>query len=46
MRKLDVPEMLRKCSCLILAARGQRNVRAAGVQARERPRGFAVQNAL
>src|SRR5206468_5886350 len=42
--KLDAPEALPKFPCPLLAARGQRNVRATGVLAGERPFGFAVPN--
>jgi hypothetical protein len=42
--KLNVPEALSKFQRPILAARDQRNVRATGVPAGERPLGFAVSN--
>ncbi len=42
--ELDLPEAWSKFARLLLAARGQRNVRAARVLAGERPLGFAVSN--
>jgi hypothetical protein len=42
--KLDVPEALSKFPRPVLATRSQRNVRAPGVLAGERPLGFAVSN--